>query len=129
MKINLKKEMPFGINTRTIHHDPYQWIQPDIYNPERFNFKDPNNKWTKTADDKPRNPLAFTPFLGGKRVCLGKTFAEVTIKFTVPILFHHVDLTFAEPEKQRSQKDCYSVGSLEEPSMPHIVTIKNEVKL
>jgi cytochrome P450 len=36
--------------------------------------------------------------MGGKRVCLGKTFAEVTTKFTVPLLFHFFDFEFTKPE-------------------------------
>ena len=54
--------------------------------------------WQLTPDGKPRNPQAFTPFMGGKRICLGKTFAEVTIRFTVPLLFHAFDFEFVNPE-------------------------------
>ena len=54
-------------------------------------MKKEGNEWLLTSDGRPRNPLAFTPFMGGKRVCLGKTFAEVTVRFTVPLLFHHFD--------------------------------------
>jgi len=59
--------------------------------PERFDTKDKDNKWMLTSEGKARNSFAFTPFMGGKRVCLGKTFAEVTIRFTIPMLYHHFD--------------------------------------
>ena len=62
--------------------------------PDRFDTKAKDNKWILAADGKPRNPLAFTPFMGGKRVCLGKTFAEVTVRFTVPLLYHYLDFEF-----------------------------------
>ena len=64
--------------------------------PERFDTKSQNNEWLLKHDGKPRNPLAFTPFMGGKRVCIGKTFAEVTIRFTVPIMLHHLDFEFVD---------------------------------
>jgi cytochrome P450 len=63
-----------------------------------------------TADGKPRNPLAFTPFMGGKRVCLGKTFAEVTVRFTLPLLYHHLNFEFVDHEEQTKYKELYGVG-------------------
>ena len=79
-----------------IHHDPVQWPEPKRYEPKRFDTKLKDNRWTLTADGKPRSPLAFTPFMGGKRVCLGKTFAEVTVRFTIPLLFHSFDFEFVD---------------------------------
>jgi len=99
-----KKGLVYVILFNEIHHDEHQWIEPSVYNPERFNLNTPDNKWARTADGKPRNTLAFTPFLGGKRICLGKTFAEVTVKYTLPMIYHHVDFEFAEPETQRVSK-------------------------
>jgi cytochrome P450 len=69
-----------------------------------------DNEWLLTPDGKPRNPLAFTPFFGGKRVCLGKTFAEVTIRFTLPLIYHHLDFDFVAPEQQVRDKILYSIG-------------------
>jgi cytochrome P450 len=31
--------------------------------------------------------MSFIPFSGGKRVCIGKTFAEVTVKTVIPLIF------------------------------------------
>ena len=47
--------------------------------------------------------------MGGKRVCLGKTFAEVVILYTIPILFHHFDFQFVSQE-QANLKEPYAVG-------------------
>ena len=55
--------------------------------------------WKLTPDGKPRNPLSFTPFMGGKRICIGKTFAEVTVRFTIPLIFHFLDFEFVDPER------------------------------
>jgi cytochrome P450 len=56
-----------------IHHHPDHWQKPSQFLPERF---DPNSELYKRPDGGHRHPMAFTPFLGGQRVCLGKTFAE-----------------------------------------------------
>ena len=37
--------------------------------------------------------------MGGKRVCLGKTFAETNIRFTIPLLFHHFDFKFVSEDQ------------------------------
>jgi cytochrome P450 len=86
-QVLFKKDQIYLILINEIHHDPIQWKEPHRYIPERFDTHDATNTWTQTSEGKPRNPLAFTPFSGGKRVCLGKTFAEVTIRFTVPLIY------------------------------------------
>jgi cytochrome P450 len=43
-----------------------------------------------------RHPLAFSPFLGGKRICLGKTFAENLGKVFVGLIFSQLDFTFVD---------------------------------
>jgi cytochrome P450 family 2 subfamily J len=91
----VKKETILFSNIWSIHHDPKQWREPDKFEPERFNS---HSEWYKAPDGKTRNPLAFTPFTGGKRICVGKTFAEVMIKFTIPIIYHHYDFKLSNPE-------------------------------
>ena len=60
------------------HHDPRQWGPRHLeFIPERF---DPTSEHYKTPDGKKRHPYSFTPFLGGHRICLGKTFAETVAK-------------------------------------------------
>ena len=41
--------------------------------------------------------MSFAPFLGGKRICLGKTFAEIISKVIGPSLFGMLDFTFVDP--------------------------------
>ena len=92
----------------------------------RFDTKNKNNKWSLTSNGKPRNPLAFTPFMGGKRVCLGKTFAEVTVRFTVPMILYFLDFEFVDPFKQSAHKDPYSAGGREEIKIPMNLVIRNK---
>ncbi|CDW83902.1 cytochrome family subfamily polypeptide 55 precursor [Stylonychia lemnae] len=50
-----------------------EWPEPLQFIPERF---DPSSKHFLTAEGKKRKPASFCPFLGGRRICIGKTFAE-----------------------------------------------------
>ena len=42
--------------------------------------------------------MSFGPFLGGKRICLGKTFAENVAKCIVPVIVSQLDFEFVNPE-------------------------------
>lgn len=61
-----------------------------------------------------RNPLTFGPFLGGKRICIGKTFAEVAVRFTVPLLYYHFDFEFVDPN-QLIDKPKVNAAALKNP--------------
>ena len=62
-------------NILKLHHLEDQW-GPDhnIYKPERFSGK------------AKHHPMSFMPFLAGKRICAGKTFAENSMKVIYPII-------------------------------------------
>ena len=74
-------------------NDPEQWIQPESFIPERF---DPKSPLFLTPDGKRRNPYSFSPFLGGSRICIGKTFIEVVSKMTLPTLLSHFVFEFGK---------------------------------
>ena len=83
--VTLRKDEAFWIGLQYSAHDPDQWKQPDLYKPDRF---DPASPWYLRPDGGRRNVFASSPFLGGVRVCLGKTFAEITLRVTIPLWFH-----------------------------------------
>jgi cytochrome P450 len=93
--LEVKKEDTFYVLLHAVHHDPEQWQRPSEYLPDRFDPKSP--LYAKPNGD-PRHALAFTPFMGGKRQCIGKTFSEVVIRYTVPILYYHFDFELVLPE-------------------------------
>lgn len=64
--------------------------------------------------------------MGGKRVCLGKTFAEVSVRFVVPLVYHHLELSLVDPTYE---KPPYSVGGDVEVTIPMKVAIRNKVQL
>jgi cytochrome P450 len=42
--------------------------------------------------------MSFAPFLGGKRVCVGKTFAENSFKVVLPLILKAFsDFDFVDP--------------------------------
>lgn len=74
--------------------DPTQWQKPNEFNPDRFN---PKHELFLTPDGKRRNPYAYSPFLGGRRICLGKTFVEEVSKETLPTLLKHFKFRLYNP--------------------------------
>jgi cytochrome P450 len=66
-----------------LHHNPEEWQDPEKYIPERF---DPSSKFFLTPSGTKRHPMSYGPFLGGKRICLGKTFAENIVKCILPMI-------------------------------------------
>lgn len=84
-----------GINMRGLHHNSEEWQEPEKFIPERF---DPQSKYYLTPKGTKRHQMSFGPFLGGKRVCLGKTFAENMTKCILPIFIHQFKFEFQEKE-------------------------------
>ena len=80
-----------------------QWQKPDEFIPERF---DPKSPLFLTPDGKKRHPLAFNPFLGGRRVCAGKSFAEIVMKLLTATLMSKFEFEFVN-EKDKMKKDHY----------------------
>ena len=72
----------FIVDMYQLHHNKSQWIEHNSYIPERF---DPKSEYYLTPEGKKRHPMSFTPFLGGKRICIGKTFAETSSKFILAL--------------------------------------------
>jgi hypothetical protein len=60
--------------------------------------------------------LSFSPFLGGKGVCLGKTFAETISKITGPNLIWNFDFSFVD-EKHMTFKPWNNLGAMTEPEI------------
>ncbi len=94
-----------------LHWNPDEWQQPEKYIPERFN---PESPYFLTPSGKKRHPMSFTPFFGGKRVCLGKTFAEAITKISGPNIIFNFDFEFINPEHMHT-KPPNNVVTVHEP--------------
>ena len=91
--LELRKGDAISIDMYRLSNNPKEWIEPGLFIPERF---DPDHAYFKTPDGKRRNPVSFSPFLGGQRICVGKTFVELVSKLTLPSLY--AGFEFALPE-------------------------------
>ncbi|TNV80196.1 hypothetical protein FGO68_gene6044 [Halteria grandinella] len=120
--VKIRKHDFFVINMQQMHHDRTEWQRPSDFIPERF---DSLNPLSLRPDGAKRHPLAFNPFIGGKRICLGKTFAEIVAKFVVPALlgrfkFEHVDTDIPKGIKP---KIIQNLNQVCDPIVPMQVSI------
>ena len=81
------------VNVDALHKDPSVWQEPDKFIPERF---DSHSEFFLKPDGQKRSPYSFIPFFGGRRICLGRSFAENASKITVSAFLWALDLTFEE---------------------------------
>ena len=107
--VNICAGDPVIVNIDYLQHDPKQWQEPWTFIPERF---DSDSPYFKRPDGGSRHPLSFGPFLGGQRVCLGKTFAEYMVRFTVSILLWHYEFELVD-ENQIADKPKMNIGGRE----------------
>jgi cytochrome P450 len=105
--VTIRKDENWAIFPDVIHKDPEQWQKPEEYIPERFN---PDSPLFKRPDGGVRHPYAFTPFIGGARVCLGKNFADIMVRFTLSTLLFYYKFEFVNPEYTK-QKPYYGTGA------------------
>lgn len=82
-----------------LHHDETQWgSQHNEFIPERF---DSNSDHFRAPSGKNRHPFSYAPFLGGHRICLGKTFAETVAKKMIALMLKFYTLELADPEMKK----------------------------
>jgi len=86
--LKIRKDDCIFIHLAAMAKDPSQWQRPNEFLPDRF---DPNHPLFLTPSGVKRNPFAFSPFLAGHRICLGKTFIEEVSKETLPALLRVFD--------------------------------------
>jgi len=91
--LTIRKGDPISINMARLHNNPKEWQKPEKFIPERF---DPTSPFYLTPLGTRRNTYSFGPFLGGQRICIGKTFIEVISKLTVPTLLSRFTFAFKE---------------------------------
>lgn len=67
----------------TLHRHPRYWTNPEEFNPQRFNKRQPQTH--------PKN--AYLPFGAGPRVCIGKQLAMMMMKTVLPMILQRYELT------------------------------------
>jgi cytochrome P450 len=58
--------------------------------------------------------MSFSPFLGGKRICVGKTFAETSFRTVLPVIMNSFDFDF-EDVKIKENKPKFNSTSETKP--------------
>ena len=58
--------------------------------------------------------MSYIPFTAGKRVCLGKSFAEMVVRVLMPAIVHLFDFDFVNQE-HRFNKPPNSLATVKEP--------------
>ena len=76
---NIRAGDSIRVNLYGLHYNSKEWQRPTEFLPNRFNPDDP---LFLTPDGNRRHSHSFAPFNGGKRVCFGKTFAEIVVKMS-----------------------------------------------
>lgn len=72
-----------GISPYALHRNPRYFPEPERFDPGRF------------LGPSERPKLAFMPFGGGPRVCIGNAFAMMEMQLIVPMILAHFDLALA----------------------------------
>ena len=92
---------PMLINFVPMHYNSAYWQEPQRFNPDRF---DPSHPDALTPDGKKRPQACWLPFNGGKRICFGKTFAEMALKMVLTILSQRFNFELVEVGKYSDTK-------------------------
>lgn len=82
-------------NITGLQHNGNQWQRPFEFLPDRF---DQYHELSRTPDGKKRNAYAWLPFMGGRRVCLGKQFAEIMAKAILTMMTQRFEMCFENKE-------------------------------
>lgn len=94
------------INIDQLHHNEDQWgSDHDTYRPERFEGK------------QKHLPYSFVPFLGGKRVCVGKTFAENSFKVVAPLILKAFSKLEFEDKEHYHNKPKNNIALFKRPEI------------
>jgi cytochrome P450 len=95
-----------------LHHNHREWIEPEKFIPERFEGSSP---YYKTPSGGKRNLNSFGPFLGGKRVCIGKTFSEMALKTYFLGIINTFDVIF--DKEVLNNKPVLNIDITREPTI------------
>jgi cytochrome P450 len=90
-----------------------EWITPEKFIPDRF---DPSSEYFKKPNGQKRHPMSFSPFLGGKRICLGKTFVETISKIIGPTILSNFDFEYVDKDNYK-KKPANNMMNFHEPNV------------
>ena len=119
-KFDVSKEDTVEVNIEALHFNQNEWQRPYEFLPERF---DMNHELSLTPAGKKRNAYSFIPFSGGKRICFGKTFAEMNLKVVAVYLSQYFDFEMVDKKYKANNYPLLSIGMSK--TIPIKVNIRN----
>lgn len=105
--VNVRANDIIMIMIHSIHRNKDEWHSPKEFIPDRFDCK---SEYFKRPDGKPRNPMSFVPFTGGKRICIGKTFAEILARYSIPLILRYYNFEYADPTELEKPKRPFDLA-------------------
>ena len=106
-KYNFLKGDKLAVNFVGLHFNENDWKSPNEFRPERF---DHENEMSLTPKGAKRNPYAWAPFNGGKRICFGKTFADINMKIFATYASQYFDWKFVSDEFSENKFPMLHIG-------------------
>jgi cytochrome P450 len=102
--IKIKANDMLVANIQMLHHLEDQWGEDhNEFKPERFEGRSKHD------------PMSFMPFLAGKRVCIGKTFAENALKIVASLILKSFSrIEYVDPD-QRENKPFNNAALIKRP--------------
>lgn len=77
------------------HRDPAIWENPDSFRPERF----AHGRTPLKGAGQATPPMAYVPFGGGPRACIGAAFGQMEARLVVARLLKNFDFQPVNPQK------------------------------
>lgn len=106
------------VNFSGLHMSASEWQRPCEFLPRRF---DPSHELSRTPAGAKRNPYAWSPFNGGRRICFGKTFAEANLRIVGTYLSQYFDFEFVD--KARYNRGNLPLNEIGQASFPPIEVV------
>ena len=111
------------INYYGLHYSSAEWQRPYEFLPERW---DPQSPLYLTPSGKKRHAFSWTPFNGGRRSCIGQTFAEKNIKTVLVYLVAYFDFAFARPAQLEEPYPLSHLGQNKKVPIQVQITAKEQ---
>lgn len=95
------------INIHGLNMNGNHWQRPREFLPDRF---DPEHPLSKTPSGEKRSPYAIAAFSGGRRICFGKSFAELSGKALLTMMTQRFDISFVNKDLLTAETPLMQIG-------------------